>query len=274
VVCIDLPPVVNNINRILSVPRPGVVDHTDNIFIENAMRSLLEVNEEHAIVVYGAMDNTDDLVSSDDHVLNPCYLDRYRCSELALKYPVATVWTMNKHQLPAVYKNKNHLQYRDRDDDANVCSKLSDTSLILCDYLHCDSSNSNSTIHSFMDLMRHLVVTGKKTGDVISSRTIAVFPNRTCDAKRHLELKKYFSLRFVAKEAVDWYQIGQQYEDEMQRDGNGSSRLITSHGSNADILRAMDAVRGQEFIVLQRRPDGLVETACSKSSGTKSKSRK
>ncbi len=262
VVSTDLPSVVNNINRILSVPRRNIVDCTDDIFFESAMRRLHERNEEHNIVIVGAMDNTDDNACTADHQLNPLFSDRFRCSEMQIKFPVSVVWSLSDAQLPLGFRNKNHVTYNGRDEVKNLCSRLStECSLILLDYLHCHPGNCDAMIASFTDLLRKLVMLGKKPGNVFTSQTLAVFPNRLCDAARHTDLKKYFSVRYVSQDSVDWVQIGKQYEDEMARLPHVSSVV----GSNAAVLRAIKAVGGEEFVVLQRRLDGLVESSCASS---------
>jgi hypothetical protein len=266
VVCTDLPSVINNTNRILSVPRENVVDCTDDIFFENAMRSLQEQNEEHNIVVVGAMDSTDENPCGTDHQPNPRFADRFRCSEMQIKYPVSVVWSLSSSQLPSGFKNRNHLWYNGRDEAKNICSRFSShCSFMVLDYFHCHAGNCDAMIAMFADLVCKLVLLGKKPGNIFTGQTLAVFPNRLCDSARHTELKKYFSVRYVSKECVDWFQFGKKYEDEMRRIPHVVSSSSFAAGSNAAALRAIKAVSGEEFVVLQRRLDGLVDNTCASS---------
>jgi len=247
VVSIDVPSVVNNINRILTVERTGVVDRTNDIYFENKMCGLQDVTEEHSIVVFGAMDNTSDAPFCSLGLPHPLFRDRFRCSALQMLFPVATVWSMN--EADPCHKNKNHLRYQGAKDDKTVCAKLLECSLYICDYLGLTRTSATGTITSFLDFVSAALQSTKKTGHALSNKSVAIFPNRLLDAKRHRELRKFFEVKFISKEAFEWYRIGDAYESEIC----ASHEALADAGLNARALRDIDAVAGAEFVVLYRR---------------------
>lgn len=245
VVCTDVPHVVNNINKILAVKRAGVVDRTDGIYLENSMGALREMTEEHSMLIFNVMDNTGDEMFCPLGLPRPLYRDRARCSSLQIKYPVATVWTMNDSD--PCHKNKNHMRYQGIVDARSVYLRLTDCSHMICDYLSLTKTTCASAIASFIDFLIGTIVSSKKT---LSSKFVAVFPNRAADAKRHRELSKYFEVKFVQKEAVEWFRIGEAYENEIHSSLLADSTLT---GFNAQSLKDINAVDGLEFVVLYFR---------------------